>query len=254
MTYSKKQLSQLIVESCVANNIEHIIISPGSRNAPLTIGFTNHPNIKTYSIVDERCAAFFGLGIAQQTQKPVALVCTSGSALLNYYPAVAEAFYSHIPLIVISADRSKRMVDIGDGQTIRQENVFTNHSLFNANLIEGESFLKENIQLVSDVLEACIVKKGPVHINVPFDEPLYETIDSLAINSIDRKPLTIEKESDYDLEDFVEIWNKSAKKLILIGSHYPDEILQQQLNELIKDEHVKLLNKPAYKKHVDNKK
>ena len=78
--------------------IENVIISPGSRNAPLTLGFVNHPKINAFSVVDERCAAFFGLGMAQQLQEPVVLLCTSGSALLNYYPAIAEAYYSKIPL------------------------------------------------------------------------------------------------------------------------------------------------------------
>lgn len=238
MIYSNKQLSQLIVESCVAFNVEHVIISPGSRNAPLTIGFTNHPKIKTFSIVDERCAAFFGLGIAQQIQKPVVLVCTSGSALLNYYPAFAEAFYSNIPLIVIAADRPKHLIDIGDGQTIRQENVFANHSLFNANLSKGKSFIKENLQLVSMALETCVVKNGPVHINVPFNEPLYDTTDTLSINILDNISMTVQREIDYDLKNFIKIWNKSDRKLVLIGSHYPDELLQKQLNELIHDESV----------------
>jgi len=238
MIYSKKQLSQLIIGSCITYNVEHVIISPGSRNAPLTIGFTNCPDIKTYSIVDERSAAFFGLGIAQQTKKPVALVCTSGSALLNYYPALAEAFYSNIPLIIISADRPKMMIDIGDGQTIRQENVFMNHSLFNANLIENENFLKENMQLVSDALETCIVKNGPVHINVPFEEPLYETTNSLTTYAVDKKNTSIERQLDNSFEDFIRIWNKSAKKLVLVGSNYPDELLQEQLNNLIKDESI----------------
>ena len=122
--YPKKELAQLVISACNQFQIDTVVISPGSRNAPLTIGFSNHPNIKTMSIVDERCAAFFALGIAQQIQKPVAIVCSSGSALLNYYPAIAEAFYSDIPLVVISADRPKHLIDIGDGQTIRQENVY----------------------------------------------------------------------------------------------------------------------------------
>ena len=134
MKYPKNEMAQLVIASCVANEIEDVVISPGSRNAPLTIGFKHHPEIKAYSIVDERCAAFVALGLAQQKRKPVAVVCTSGSALLNYYPAVAEAFYSNIPLVIISADRPKEMIDIGDGQTIRQTNVFEKHSLFNANL------------------------------------------------------------------------------------------------------------------------
>jgi len=105
MKYPKIPLAQTVVQLCKAKNIQHIVLSPGSRNAPLTIGFTHDPFFKCYSIVDERCAAFFALGIAQQIQQPVAMVCTSGSALLNYYPAIAEAFYSNIPLVVLSADR-----------------------------------------------------------------------------------------------------------------------------------------------------
>ena len=139
MIYPKIPLAQSIIEICHAKGVQDIIISPGSRNAPLTIGFTNNPKFTCYSIADERCAAFFALGIAQQTKKPVAVVCTSGSALLNYYPALAEAFYSQIPFIVISADRPFDKIDIGDGQTIRQENVFINHSLYNANLIQDAS-------------------------------------------------------------------------------------------------------------------
>ena len=105
MIYPQIPLAQTVIESCRIHGITNIVISPGSRNAPLTIGFVNNPNFKCFSIVDERCAAFFAMGIAQQTKQPVAIICTSGSALLNYYPAIAEAFYSEIPLIVISADR-----------------------------------------------------------------------------------------------------------------------------------------------------
>ena len=124
MKYSKIPLAQTVVQLCKAKNIKHIIISPGSRNAPLTIGFTNDRFFTCYSIVDERCAAFFAIGIAQQLGEPTAVVCTSGSALLNYYPAVAEAFYSNIPLLVLSADRPKHLIGIGDGQTINQKHVF----------------------------------------------------------------------------------------------------------------------------------
>ena len=94
MNYSSIPIAQSVVLLCLEKGVDHVVISPGSRNAPLTIGFTQHPNIKTYSIVDERAAGFFALGLAQQLQKPVAVVCTSGSAGLNYYPSVSEAFYS----------------------------------------------------------------------------------------------------------------------------------------------------------------
>ena len=134
MIYPKIPLAQTVIQLCKAKGIKHIIISPGSRNAPLTIGFTNDPDFKCYSIVDERCAGFFAMGMAQQLQEPTAVVCTSGSALLNYYPAISEAFYSDIPLVVLSADRPKHLVGIGDGQTINQKNVFENHILYSANL------------------------------------------------------------------------------------------------------------------------
>ena len=165
--FPKNELAQIVIASCVANKIEHVVISPGSRNAPLTIGFTNHSNIKTYSIVDERCAAFFALGIAQQLQKPVAVVCTSGSALLNYYPAIAEAFYSNIPLVVISADRPEHLIDIGDGQTIRQENVFENHILESISLNEDLNVENSIKEMIDEIFEISILENGPVHINVP---------------------------------------------------------------------------------------
>ncbi len=238
MIYSKKELSQLVVAYCVAYDVEHVIISPGSRNAPLTIGFTNHPKIKTYSIVDERCAAFFGLGIAQQLRKPVALVCTSGSALLNYYPAVAEAFYSDIPLIVISADRPKHLIDIGDGQTIRQENVFKNHSLYNANLIEGIEQEARNTKLISKALKTAILKRGPVHINVPFDEPLYETVNLIPARDIVANTRDYRYKMPHNFEYFGEKWNACSKKIVLVGANYPNQKLQEQLIELAKDNSV----------------
>ena len=139
MNYSKIPLAQTVVTLCKTHNIKHIIISPGSRNAPLTIGFTNDNYFKCYSIVDERCAGFFALGIAQQTNKPTAVVCTSGSALLNYYPAVSEAYYSRIPLVVLSADRPKHLIDIGDGQTIKQKNVYGDHVFYSCLLYTSPS-------------------------------------------------------------------------------------------------------------------
>ena len=104
--------------------ISDVVISPGSRNAPLAIGFASNESFNCYSIIDERSAGFFAIGIAQQKQNPVVLLCTSGSAVVNYYPAVSEAYYSEIPLIILSADRPQYKIDIGDGQTINQSKVF----------------------------------------------------------------------------------------------------------------------------------
>src|SRR6056300_709308 len=127
LSYPSIPLAQTVVILCERFGIERIVICAGSRNAPLTNGFVEHPFFKTYSVVDERSAAFFALGMAQQIKSPTAVVCTSGSALLNFYPAVAEAFYSQIPLVVISADRMPHRIDIGDGQTIQQKGVFEPH-------------------------------------------------------------------------------------------------------------------------------
>ena len=169
MKHSTIPLSQTVVQLCKAKGIEHIVISPGSRNAPLTIGFTHDDFFTCYSIVDERAAAFFALGIAQNIQKPVAVVCTSGSALLNYYPAVSEAFYSDIPLVVLSADRPEHLVGVGDGQTINQKNVFANHILYSANLKQDgldkqESIQKNNESEINSALNLSIEQKGPVQL------------------------------------------------------------------------------------------
>ncbi|MEO5777485.1 MAG: 2-succinyl-5-enolpyruvyl-6-hydroxy-3-cyclohexene-1-carboxylic-acid synthase [Flavobacterium sp.] len=231
MIYPKIPLAQSIIEICHAKGVHDIIISPGSRNAPLTIGFTNNPKFTCYSIADERCAAFFALGIAQQIKKPVAVVCTSGSALLNYYPALAEAFYSQIPFIVISADRPFDKIDIGDGQTIRQENVFINHSLFNANLTEEAS--EENDVFINEAINVAIARKGPVHINVPFEEPLYETTNKLSVDFNVTGLLITHRLVDVDdIIAFSTLWNHSKKILILVGECAPNSIEQKWLEQL----------------------
>lgn len=246
--FPKNKLAQLIVKSCENYSINTAVISPGSRNAPLIIGFNGSKNTKTLSVVDERSAAFFALGIAQQTRNPVALICTSGSALLNYYPAVAEAYYSNIPLVIISADRPAYLIDVGDGQTIRQENVFENHILFSANL-GGEN----DRELLEKALHTAINKKGPVHINVPFADPLYEmTTEENSENSVEKltsENVKVEEKSLLkeiplvvdELQKFADIWNASTKKMVLIGEHFPDELLQIQLEHLAKDPSVLVL-------------
>lgn len=248
MIYPKIPLAQSIIQICLAKGIRNIVISPGSRNAPLTLGFVNNPEFKCYSIVDERCAAFFALGIAQQTEKPVVLICTSGSALLNYYPAFAEAFYSQIPLVVISADRPFDKVDIGDGQTIRQENIFTNHSLYNANLSEEASL--ENDLKINEAINLAFIKKGPVHINAPFEEPLYQTVSKNSVDvtispfSKDYKKVTVD-----DIIAFTNIWNTSAKKLVLVGVNKPNEIDREILEILAKDNSVVVLTETTSNLH-----
>lgn len=246
MKYPKIPLAQSILEICQQKGVKHIVISPGSRNAPLTIGFTNNPFFKCYSIADERCAAFFALGIAQQIQQSVVVVCTSGSALLNYYPAFAEAFYSQIPLVVLSADRPQHKIDIGDGQTIRQENVFANHSLFNANLSENNSL--ENDYLVQMALHTSVAQKGPVHINIPFEEPLYETVSELQVHpniiefTTEKKPFEIDSST-------LAVWKSASKKLVLVGELFPNSVEQHYLELLANDPSVVVLTEKTSNLH-----
>jgi 2-succinyl-5-enolpyruvyl-6-hydroxy-3-cyclohexene-1-carboxylate synthase len=246
MIYPKIPLAQSILEILLAKGITNIIISPGSRNAPLTIGFASNPAFTCYSIADERSAAFFALGIAQQTKQSVVLVCTSGSALLNYYPAFAEAFYSQIPLVVLSADRPQSKIDIGDGQTIRQENVFANHALYNANLEELASL--ENDIKINEALEKASAKKGPVHINAPFEEPLYETVSELEVQSY-ISTLKVDATKTVDLTSFAEIWNQSTKKMVLVGVNEPNAIDEKTIGLLANDPSVVVLTETTSNLH-----
>jgi 2-succinyl-5-enolpyruvyl-6-hydroxy-3-cyclohexene-1-carboxylate synthase len=283
MKHPKIPLAQTIIQLCKAKGITHIIISPGSRNAPLTLGFTNDSYFTCYSIVDERCAAFFALGIAQQTQKPVAVVCTSGSAMLNYYPAIAEAFYSDIPLVVLSADRPKYLVGIGDGQTINQKDVYKNHILYSANLkqdinvekgrskaeelpimksIENklEKFLglqqtiqQDNEIEINKAINNAIVEKGTVHINIPFDEPLYKMVDALTVNPKVVEPeFNSTKTNPEDLESLVTIWNNAKRKMVLVGVNQPNQIEHKWLDALAEDESVIVFTETTSNLHHDS--
>ncbi|MVN77141.1 2-succinyl-5-enolpyruvyl-6-hydroxy-3-cyclohexene-1-carboxylic-acid synthase [Hymenobacter sp. HMF4947] len=168
-----------IAEICAQHGITDVILSPGSRSAPLTLAFARHPAYrgKLRVVPDERAAAFIGLGIAQATRRPVALVCTSGTAGLNYAPAVAEAYFQQLPLLVLTADRPPEWIDQLDGQTIRQRDLYGAHAKgtfdFPADTSHadakwhGERLLNEAINL------AQAFPAGPVQVNVPLREPFY---------------------------------------------------------------------------------
>jgi 2-succinyl-5-enolpyruvyl-6-hydroxy-3-cyclohexene-1-carboxylate synthase len=277
--YSDIPAAQTLVLQFKAKGIKRIVISPGSRNAPLTISFTKHPFFECYSIVDERCAAFFALGMAQQTGEPVAVVCTSGSALLNYYPAIAEAFYSDIPLIVVSADRPSYRIDIGDGQTIRQQNVFEKHIGYSANLKQdvshashlvakyGKSLLKDSQESIQSFNEQEIVRaittatdnKAPVHINIPFEEPLYGRVEEPTITLGEVKYKQEEELGNVDWSELSELWRKSIKKMILVGVNPPnalDETIIDQLasdgNTLVFTETTSNLHHPEFFPSIDS--
>ncbi len=255
MKYSSKKIAQSITEILISKDITESIISPGSRNAPLTTTFESHPKIKTYSIVDERCAAFFALGIIQKTNHPAVICCTSGSALLNYYPAVSEAFYNNKPLIILSADRPKDKIDQSVGQAIRQENVFHNHIAFSANLIEDESEkgLKYNDRLINEAINISIKKQLPVHINIPFSEPFYDLTDTISVKPKIINHISFDNVINVnELDDFAKKWNHSKRKMVLVGQLDKQSVFQKQIDHLLKDSSVIVLHETTSNIYHEN--
>jgi len=276
MKYSSIPTVQAIVQHFQAKEITNIVISPGSRNAPLTIAFTENPFFNCFSIVDERCAAFFALGMAQNLRKPVGVLCTSGSALLNYYAAVAEAFYSTIPLVVLSADRPTYKVGIGDGQTIMQQNVFEKHIGYSANLLQDvchatnkirqyrpewledknvDEVQNEVIQINDLELNAALNKairyQLPVHINIPLEEPLYNTVKEKIVEpTIVHNPKTIY--DDFSLEREQTLWNHSKRKMVLVGVSPPERVEKKFLEDLANDPSVLVFTETTSNIHHPN--
>ena len=166
---------------CAAKGVRHVVISPGSRNGPLVIAFTGQQEMQCVQVIDERSAAFFALGMAQQLHAPVALICTSGSAVLNYGPAIAEAFYQRVPLLVITADRPEEWVDQGEGQAIRQQGVLALHMKRNVQLPRdpADDLARWHCgRLINEAIDTTLLPMpGPVHVNVPFAEPLYGMVE-----------------------------------------------------------------------------
>lgn len=156
-------------------NIKDAVISPGSRNTPLVLALANNNEITKHIIVDERSAAFFALGIAKKTLSPVILVCTSGTAAVEYYPAIVEAFYSNTPLIVCTADRPVYLYNTGANQTINQKDLYRNHIVTSINIYYSALSVEKAVKIKRDALRAYSVSKedrlGPVHINFPFEKP-----------------------------------------------------------------------------------
>jgi 2-succinyl-5-enolpyruvyl-6-hydroxy-3-cyclohexene-1-carboxylate synthase len=220
----------------------HVVCSPGSRNASIVIALDQHPSIETIVVHDERSAAFYALGMSMELNKPVGIVCTSGSAMLNYYPAVAEAFYQCIPIVVMTADRPAEWINQGDGQTIVQTGVYENHIRYQST-ISPEMSIETIENRVSLAFEAGTKTwKGPIHFNLPLEEPLYGTrqIDWEKQPSIEHIAYSLHLHEDQKVE-FTEIWNNSPRKLILVGQHDRDLALKNALLELAEDSAVAIL-------------
>ena len=213
---------QQLADLCSTAGVEHVIISPGSRNAALTIAFTSHPKLNCYSISDERSAAYVALGMALVTGKPAVIICTSGTAALNYAPAIAEAFFQEIPLLVITADRPPEWIHQYDGQTIYQDNVYGKHvkASFSWSADQDEDSLRLAKKIATEALQLCQkLPLGPVHINIPIREPFYPD----AVNSEYEKweyqsEETTHREIGYS--DFHHFFKAYDKKLLVIGQQH----------------------------------
>ena len=227
---------QLIVDQLLAYGIRKVVVSPGSRNAPFSIAFDEHPEIETFVVHDERSAGFIALGMAQELGETIALCCTSGSACLNYYPAVSEAFYRSIPLLVLTADRPAVWINHGDGQTIVQRDVYKNHIMGSLEMDEDVFDQKSIEQHQEDLAHLLAITtsnwKGPIHLNVGLNEPLYQTVEKTVNYG---KILALEKATNRmdasNMEVIVQEINQS-KVLILCGQMTQDLKVQQELIKL----------------------
>ncbi|MBD5226208.1 MAG: 2-succinyl-5-enolpyruvyl-6-hydroxy-3-cyclohexene-1-carboxylic-acid synthase, partial [Bacteroidales bacterium] len=234
---TEKAGCRLIGEAMEAYGVKHVVLSPGSRNAPLIMVFARNKYFKTYSVIDERSAAFVALGIAEISCEPVAIVCTSGSAILNYAPALSEAYYRHLPLIAISADRPEEWIDQNDSQTIRQLQALS-QVVRGSVCIKGELYNNEEIEFanrkINDILQLCVSGvRGPVHINVPLSMPLtneYNDNITRQFHKIDRYDFTdkIPVEAARDLA-----FQVHGKKLLITGFiSLPDNRLNKAIGTL----------------------
>ena len=243
---SDKKSVQQILAYLNHYGIENVVISPGSRNAPLTLSL-NNSTFQTFSIVDERSAAFFALGLAQQSKKPVAITCTSGTALLNYAPAIAEAFYQRIPLVVLSADRPEEWLDQGLGQTIDQKEVYKNFIDQSVHL-KGESCSIEEKEQNEVLLRSAfsllaLPSPGPIHINIPLNEPLYNTVEG---PNIEIEPH--EKTRINNIEELADVRSSLAmadRVLILSGLLDPNKELDHELEKFALRENVLVMTETS---------
>ena len=168
--------ASVLVETLRRCGVGHVVISPGSRSTPLTLAFAAQTDLNAISVLDERSAAFFALGLAKQQHRPVALLCTSGTAAANYFPAIVEASESGVPLLVLTADRPPEMRACASGQTIDQQKLFGGYVTWFHELavpMASEAMLRYLRQtIVHAVGRTTRLEGGPVHLNVPFRDPL----------------------------------------------------------------------------------
>ena len=218
-----------IAEICARKNIKYVVLCPGSRCAPLTLAFSRHPEIDTKIFSDERSAGFVALGMAQSTGSPVGVVCTSGTAVYNLAPAIAEAFFSQTPLIIFTADRPAEWIAQQDGQTIYQTEIFGKHVKKFFQLPQdydhGDSLWSVN-RMVNEALNLSLhFPRGPVHLNAPFREPLYPSKGEDEIRFTADVRIVAGHDSETRLSDGVKEQVRTAwpgfQNILLVGGQQP---------------------------------
>ncbi len=245
MISTKKHIQQL-ASLLLAKGIEDIIISPGSRNGPLTHTFVGSGKFNCRNIVDERSAAYFAMGLAQAKQKPVAIVCSSGTATLNYAPAVAEAFYLNIPLVVLTADRPDYWIDQAESQCIRQNGIYSNFIKKEFTLPLGES--EKELWYAAREINSCLnisvgATPAPVHINIPLEEPLHDLVNEELpkIKLIEETEISIGL-TPASVNKLAAKFNQAERVLILAGQQVPNPGLENILADFAAKTKVVVLN------------
>ncbi|MEN7549804.1 2-succinyl-5-enolpyruvyl-6-hydroxy-3-cyclohexene-1-carboxylic-acid synthase [Rapidithrix thailandica] len=234
---------QSIVDIAIISARLHVrkfVLSPGSRCAPLTLSIVRHPDLTTYVIPDERSAAYVALGMSQQTRETIGLVCTSGTAALNYAPAVAEAFYQQVPLLILTADRPPEWIDQQDGQAIRQQGIYGNHLKGSYQLpvsTEHKDAAWHVQRMLSEAIQlAQSYPQGPVQVNVPIREPFYPQPDERF--HFDHKCKVIEEQkgecrlSETTWQELIEKIRQTPRVLLVPGQQLPSPALLESLNHL----------------------
>ncbi len=229
-----------LAELLYQQGVRHVVISPGSRSAAITLAFVRHGGFDLTVAIDERSGGFIGLGIAQQTQKSVVLICTSGSAVYNYAPAVAEAYFQQIPLIVISADRPKEWIHQYDGQTIFQQEIFGKHvkGFFElpTDYNHEDASWGQNRQVNEAFWLSQTIPRGPVHINIGIREPFYPLKEE--VYQFDRNVRTIEivkgacTLSAANWHELLNQWDQYDRKLIAVGQIVDSSMNLESLRKL----------------------
>jgi 2-succinyl-5-enolpyruvyl-6-hydroxy-3-cyclohexene-1-carboxylate synthase len=243
MPHPKQHIVDL-AEICRRKGIAGVVISSGSRSAPLIGAFYEIFGASCISIVDERSAAYFALGVALHYQKPVALICTSGTAVLNYAPALAEAYYQHVPLLAVTADRPREWVDQQDNQTLRQAGIYQNYikgSYELPQVITSEDDLWYAQRIINEAVDLCSAPDfGPVHLNVPLADPLYGDLpdhsENLRIIQRAEPGITVDLP-----EELVTEWHNARSIMILHGQDVPGSDVASLLKGFRNDKRIVLL-------------